>query len=164
MRKIRSWFGNYFEFKIGSRHAPGRFAKNKTGARGSFHPPPRKTKFRPPLRSGREPFFGWGGGIRSWLGNYFEFKIGSRHAPGRFAKFKTGAREGSHPPPRATQNLPTSVGRTWLAGAEGFEPPNVGTRIRCLTTWRRPSELRVSSCEFSKTAQMILIRSRLKAK
>ena len=25
-----------------------------------------------------------------------------------------------------------------LAGAEGFEPPNGGTRIRCLTTWRHP--------------------------
>ena len=25
-----------------------------------------------------------------------------------------------------------------LAGAEGLEPPNVGTKIRCLTTWRRP--------------------------
>ena len=27
-----------------------------------------------------------------------------------------------------------------LAGAEGFEPPNVGTKSRCLTTWRRPNE------------------------
>ena len=25
-----------------------------------------------------------------------------------------------------------------LAGAEGFEPPNAGTRNQCLTTWRRP--------------------------
>jgi hypothetical protein len=26
-----------------------------------------------------------------------------------------------------------------LAGAGGFEPPNAGIKIRCLTTWRRPS-------------------------
>ncbi len=25
-----------------------------------------------------------------------------------------------------------------LAGTEGFEPPNAGTKTRCLTTWRRP--------------------------
>jgi hypothetical protein len=25
-------------------------------------------------------------------------------------------------------------------GAEGFEPPNGGTKNRCLTTWRRPSD------------------------
>ena len=24
------------------------------------------------------------------------------------------------------------------SGAEGFEPANVGTKNRCLTTWRRP--------------------------
>jgi hypothetical protein len=26
-----------------------------------------------------------------------------------------------------------------LAGAGGFEPPNAGTKNRCLTTWRRPT-------------------------
>ena len=26
-----------------------------------------------------------------------------------------------------------------LAGAGGFEPPNAGIKIRCLTTWRRPN-------------------------
>ena len=26
-----------------------------------------------------------------------------------------------------------------LVGAEGFEPPNDGVRVRCLTAWRRPS-------------------------
>ncbi len=25
-----------------------------------------------------------------------------------------------------------------LAGVEGFEPPNAGTRTQCLTTWRHP--------------------------
>ena len=28
-----------------------------------------------------------------------------------------------------------------LAGAAGFEPANAGTKNRCLTTWRRPSDL-----------------------
>ena len=27
-----------------------------------------------------------------------------------------------------------------LAGAEGFEPTNAGSKDRCLTTWRRPSK------------------------
>ncbi len=26
----------------------------------------------------------------------------------------------------------------YLAGVEGFEPPNVGVRVRCLTAWRYP--------------------------
>lgn len=26
-----------------------------------------------------------------------------------------------------------------MAGTEGFEPPNAGTKNRCLTTWRRPN-------------------------
>src|SRR3990172_12002278 len=29
----------------------------------------------------------------------------------------------------------------YLAGAPGFEPGNAGIKIRCLTTWRRPSNL-----------------------
>ena len=29
-----------------------------------------------------------------------------------------------------------------MAGAGGFEPPNDGIKIRCLTTWRRPNTLR----------------------
>ena len=27
-----------------------------------------------------------------------------------------------------------------MAGDEGFEPPNAGTRTQCLTTWRIPNE------------------------
>lgn len=27
-----------------------------------------------------------------------------------------------------------------MAGDEGFEPPNAGTRTQCLTTWRIPKE------------------------
>ena len=29
---------------------------------------------------------------------------------------------------------------SYLAGDEGFEPPNTGTRNQCLTTWRIPNE------------------------
>lgn len=38
-----------------------------------------------------------------------------------------------------------------MAGAEGFEPPNAGTKNQCLTTWRRPIEilLRGICCEQS---------------
>ena len=32
----------------------------------------------------------------------------------------------------------TDVSELALAGAGGFEPPNGGTKSRCLTTWRRP--------------------------
>ena len=28
-----------------------------------------------------------------------------------------------------------------MAGADGFEPPNDGIRIRCLTTWRSPYKM-----------------------
>ena len=28
-----------------------------------------------------------------------------------------------------------------LAGEEGFEPPNAGTKDQCLTTWRLPTGL-----------------------
>ena len=31
----------------------------------------------------------------------------------------------------------------FLAGAEGFEPSNGGTRTRCLTTWRRSNTLQL---------------------
>lgn len=33
-----------------------------------------------------------------------------------------------------------------LAGAPGFEPGNVGTKNRCLTTWRRPNSRQSRSC------------------
>src|SRR4029077_1778120 len=32
----------------------------------------------------------------------------------------------------------------WLAGAGGFEPPYGGIKIRCLTTWLRPTKNRSS--------------------
>ena len=28
-------------------------------------------------------------------------------------------------------------------GTEGFEPPNTGTKTRCLTTWRRPISISI---------------------
>ena len=30
---------------------------------------------------------------------------------------------------------------TKMAGMEGFEPPNGGTRTHCLTTWRHPNAI-----------------------
>ena len=36
--------------------------------------------------------------------------------------------------------------RKILAGAGGFEPPNGGTKNRCLTTWRRPNVARLLDC------------------
>ncbi|KKW05133.1 MAG: Site-specific recombinase [Candidatus Saccharibacteria bacterium GW2011_GWC2_48_9] len=32
-----------------------------------------------------------------------------------------------------------SAEKSIMAGVEGFEPPNAGTKIRCLTTWRHPN-------------------------
>ncbi len=31
-----------------------------------------------------------------------------------------------------------------MAGMEGFEPPNAGTRTQCLTTWRHP--ISITNC------------------
>ena len=42
--------------------------------------------------------------------------------------------------PATSQEKRPAEGRSFfLAGDEGFEPPNVGTKSRCLTTWRIPS-------------------------
>ncbi len=32
-----------------------------------------------------------------------------------------------------------------MAGDEGFEPPNAGTRNQCLTTWRIPNVILVTN-------------------
>jgi hypothetical protein len=50
--------------------------------------------------------------------------------------------QGCHPCLRC-ETSPMCPGRTIrsLAGAGGFEPPNGGIKIRCLTTWRRPNGL-----------------------
>ena len=31
--------------------------------------------------------------------------------------------------------------KNYLAGVKGFEPLNVGIKIRCLTTWRHPNKI-----------------------
>jgi hypothetical protein len=36
-------------------------------------------------------------------------------------------------------NTLNRYGNRKLAGAPGFEPGNVGTKNRCLTTWRHPN-------------------------
>ncbi len=41
-----------------------------------------------------------------------------------------------------TQPMCPERTRTGLAGAPGFEPGNAGIKIRCLTTWLRPNDLR----------------------
>ncbi len=43
-----------------------------------------------------------------------------------------------------------------MAGMEGFEPPNVGTKSRCLTTWRHPTS--GTDCTLiSRSAQVTII-------
>ena len=37
------------------------------------------------------------------------------------------------------EKRPAEASHFFLAGDEGFEPPNVGTKSRCLTTWRIPN-------------------------
>lgn len=39
-----------------------------------------------------------------------------------------------------------------MAGAEGFEPSNAGTKTQCLTAWRRPIEIN----SFAETAELNL--------
>ncbi len=54
-----------------------------------------------------------------------------------------------HPERPAIEKLGENHGshgyRKWLAGALGFEPRYVGTKNRCLTTWRRPNRAAVFS-------------------
>lgn len=40
-----------------------------------------------------------------------------------------------------TKSMPPIKSSILLAGEEGFEPPNAGTKTRCLTTWRLPKAL-----------------------
>ncbi len=42
-----------------------------------------------------------------------------------------------------------------LAGAAGFEPANDGIKSRCLTTWRRPNNLREGGSIAAETAMAI---------
>ena len=43
------------------------------------------------------------------------------------------------------KNSPAGVFYFFVAGDEGFEPPNGGTRTHCLTTWRIPIGLNYSN-------------------
>ena len=44
---------------------------------------------------------------------------------------------------------PGHPGKNWanpsITGLEGFEPPNAGIRIQCLTAWRKPIDVRSTS-------------------
>ena len=55
--------------------------------------------------------------------------------------------KGSHPESRhLSRTCHSTSGKTLpVAGAEGFEPPNAGTKTRCLTTWPRPTFLSLSN-------------------
>jgi hypothetical protein len=41
-------------------------------------------------------------------------------------------------PEKAAEWLPGETASSGFAGAAGFEPADVGSKGRCLTTWRRP--------------------------
>ena len=45
---------------------------------------------------------------------------------------------------------------TNLAGDEGFEPPNGGTRTHCLTTWRIPNGLNYFNTIISKMQKSVI--------
>ena len=40
---------------------------------------------------------------------------------------------------KPNENVRLFICNNSLAGMEGFEPPNAGTRTQCLTTWRHPN-------------------------
>ena len=73
---------------------------------------------------------------------------------------------GSHPLPlRGQKKKPEYTACTLtfsLAGVEGFEPPNAGTRTQCLTTWRHP--IVAGSLHWTrgpdKSSQLVLFRDR----
>ena len=90
---------------------------------------------------------------------YF-IEIGQK-APLTTGKFGNGRKTSSYKPSTSepdSSRQTTEVGiqkavryslsngsKSKLAGAEGFEPPDVGTKSRCLTTWRRPNKLVLNS-------------------
>ena len=43
----------------------------------------------------------------------------------------------------------------FLAGMEGFEPPNAGIKTRCLTTWRHPNSMTIVANFFIKIKCLI---------
>ena len=69
---------------------------------------------------------------------------------------------GRRPPARTVDEVPgpdrplaPGVHRRNLAGAGGFEPPNDGTKNRCLTAWRRPKRAPSSQRRWREQAQMV---------
>ncbi len=45
----------------------------------------------------------------------------------------------------------------FLAGLEGFEPPNVGTKNRCLTTWRQPNSFNIIPYENTHAPEKLVL-------
>ena len=113
-------------------------------------------KNRPLLRP---VFRGWGGGILAFSGAPRSAIINCRLCRILCLFYLLIRRQsvllpqnGSHPliPPltRITKGTAHHFGvLCLLAGVEGFEPPNDGVRVRCLTAWRHPKILlRVCFC------------------
>ena len=48
------------------------------------------------------------------------------------------------------------VSLSLMAGDEGFEPPNGGTRTHCLTTWRIPNGLNYFNTIISKMQKSVI--------
>src|SRR3989344_7841380 len=62
--------------------------------------------------------------------------------PLRFAPFgfwTLTTRYGNCVFPDGAATNPSPKGEWFVAGEEGFEPPNAGSRTQCLTTWRLPN-------------------------
>ncbi len=55
-----------------------------------------------------------------------------------------------------TKNSPAGVFYFFVAGDEGFEPPNGGTRTHCLTTWRIPNGLNYFNTIISKMQKSVI--------
>ena len=55
----------------------------------------------------------------------------------------------------ATKNSPAGVFFFILAGDEGFEPPNGGTRTHCLTTWRIPNRTKLIIARAEKICKIL---------
>ena len=54
------------------------------------------------------------------------------------------------------KNSPAGVFYFFVAGDEGFEPPNGGTRTHCLTTWRIPNGLNYFNTIISKMQKSVI--------
>ena len=77
-------------------------------------------------------------GISLMLG-IFLAALGYRHRAWSRSQLSRRLRSSS---PRQTRRAPATVNTDAgdLAGAAGFEPANAGSKVRCLTAWRRPTD------------------------